>query len=1318
MKTFTSNKKRLPSAARATRSTNPRPVGPIHHAPRDSVRRILRDGHVQAKPTPDRGAKLSEGLMDAPYLQRSVPEAPEEEVQRQPEEEEDHKVQTQRIQRQPTGEEDEESLQTMRLQRKSVGQRAVRQSGFGYLGTGAIARQADIRRILRSAGVQAKLAVGPPDDKYEAESDRIADQVMAMPARGLQRQTENDQEEESLQAKPLAEQITPLVQRQPMDEEEEVQTELQRQQEEEEVQSLLQRQEEEEEVQPQLQRQEEEEEIQPWLQRQDDDEETAMQMQRAIDEEEDVQTRLMLKAVERIQARGAPDLSEAAEQRIGQMRGLGDPLPEDVRQEMENKIGADFSDVSIHANSAANDINQEINARAFTLGNDIFFAAGQYAPTTRRGKRLLAHELTHVVQQNSAAGTIKRSINPADTPSDNTEAQNRLADLSTLMIPPIKQRHLPLYTQLAESGNLGRIRNYTRRRTAQTSVWKQNTTINEEDVATRLGASNPTVSLPTGASSPVNFRLANHDDPLSYTKRRFLNTIMKIPKWDRDGNYIPQYQVDHIVELQTSGARGTRNEVGNTIQNMELLDQPSNSSSGGVIMNGIYNKVDAYLNTLDPKPDRTEWLRTHDVMFERVAVGRGGSRTEIGSSWWTHAEISALDHLSALRGAPTENIEGDVRNFVLGSGPGGVEIGRFRHNRNQTRFEPIGRSARSVAGLNISSINLTAAAEQDNTNSETQIGTVTANWDLPTDWQPQISQTTMPIYGLGPYAGYLVPRDGLNADFNHASPAEFNELAVGAEGVTAIGAVTPSLPLLSQLDISLELIGDDILFRTEYRPENLSLNFPGLNIDDGAIGLSYSKQQGFGVDGVVYVSVPDLGSGSLAAGFNQRDGISAEGTFNFDSELFDRASATLWYRNQAFGGEGTLGIDNPDKIRGIRSAEITVGFGEGRFTADGSVSPDIPGVEEAGLSVEYSEEEGLLIGGNLALNSDTPGIQSGSVEVTLRKLEGGWKVAATGTAVPDIPGIDSELQVDYNDGAFTAEVQAQYARGMLSGQIQAGVTNRGVDAETGELNETAEPNNPLIVYGGGELTIQIAPWLQGTAGVRFAPDGEITVSGAIGLPGALEIFPRREIDKSIFNIAVQAPIFPGIVAEIGGGLGATAGIGPGVIDQLELGITYNPAREEDTTITGDAHLRVPADAGLRLSVRAGIGLGITGASATGGLEVGGTLGIEGAAEAGVHVDWTPRRGLDLQATVAVYAQPAFTFDISGYVSVRALGFSVYDQTWELASFRYGSDYRFGIRLPIHYREGEPFDVSLDDVQFEVPEIDTDRMLRGLIARIA
>ena len=145
--------------------------------------------------------------------------------------------------------------------------------------------------------------------------------------------------------------------------------------------------------------------------------------------------------------------------------------------------------------------------------------------------------------------------------------------------------------------------------------------------------------------------------------------------------------------------------------------------------------------------------------------------------------------------------------------------------------------------------------------------------------------------------------------------------------------------------------------------------------------------------------------------------------------------------------------------------------------------------------------------------------------------------------------------------------------------------------------------------------------------------------------------------------------------------------------------------------------KVPADAGLRLSVRAGIGLGITGASATGGLDIGGTLGISGAAEAGVHLDWTPATGLDLTADLEVYAQPSFTFDIGGYVSVKVFGWSVYDDRFEFASYTFGSDYRFGIKLPVHYKEGEPFDISTDDIEFEIPDISTNDLLKGLISRI-
>ncbi len=1158
------------------------------------------------------------------------------------------------------------------------------------------------RKVRKPAYLHRKLQVSNPQDSEEKEADAVATEV--------KRNTSTQPEETQTKVMPTdsAQNVIPRTIARQTEEEEKAQSTLMRQEEEEEAQTKVMRQEEEEEAQPKLMKQEEEEEepLQTKIMRQQEEQTEQNQTPTPADEQQE-------------------STSELLEQRIQNSRGNGNPLPDTVLEDMEQQFGRKLSHVVIHNDQEAAELCKELNARAFTIGSDIYFSPGEFAPETERGRELLAHELTHVVQQRGGIQRIHRAIDPADTPAGNTNATNALASLSNLRIPAIKQRHLPLYTQLANSDQLARIRNYTRpsrgrQTTRQSSAWKRDIQPSESNIESKLQALNPAVNWPTNNSHPVNFELPNHSEPLSFTRSRFLRNIVKIPKWDRDGNYVSQYQVDHIVELQTSGAHGTRQAVGNSLENMELLDQPSNSSSGSSIMSGIYSRTDDYLNAIpeDVRPDKSEWLRTHDIIFNQVTVDSSLGQSEGNSSWWSRAEVQALDPLDSIRGTPPQTYEGDDRTFVLFSGPGGVQLGRFGHAHGAEDFQPRRRSARSLAGLVIESIHLTDQAELDHLNTPgVTIGTLSGQWDLPSQWQPENSQVSLSIQGLGPYAGYVLPPPAPNLEFAHASPGRFGELEISSEGIVAEGQIpTPSIPLLSNMAMSLNWIGDDIVLRAEYRPDNLNLTFPGLTIFDGSIALSYGRQQGFGVNGSIYFTVANLGSGSLTAGFTQQQGFSATGSFNFDSNLFDEASANLRYQNDQFSGDGTLRINSPDKIKGIRSAEITVGFGENEFSARGTVEPNIPGIQQAGLTIAYSEEAGLTIGGNLQLAAN-PAIRSGSIDVTVNKRGDDWRVAATGTAQPAIPGVDSQLTVSYDDGAFTAEFSGAFQRGMLSGQVTVGASNRAV-GEDGRPSGDPLPDGALNIYGSGSATIQIAPWLQGTAGIRFDPNGEVTVSGEIGIPNELEIFARREINKSIFNIAVQAPIFPGIVAEIGGGLSAVAGIGPGVIDELRIGITYNPAHEEDTHVTGDAHLRVPANAGLRLSVRAGIGLGITGASATGGLEIGGTLGIEGAAEAGVHIDWSPSEGLDLTARLSVHAQPSFTFDISGYVSVRALGFSVYDERWQFASYTFGSDYRFGISLPVHYHEGEPFDISLDDVEFEVPDIDTNQLLRGLIGRIA
>src|ERR1043165_2070723 len=80
---------------------------------------------------------------------------------------------------------------------------------------------------------------------------------------------------------------------------------------------------------------------------------------------------------------------------------LGPPLDETTRTDLEERFGADFRGVRVHTDTDAAASANIFGANAFTTGRDIYFAAGKYSPSTQEGKRLLAHELTHVLQQSA-----------------------------------------------------------------------------------------------------------------------------------------------------------------------------------------------------------------------------------------------------------------------------------------------------------------------------------------------------------------------------------------------------------------------------------------------------------------------------------------------------------------------------------------------------------------------------------------------------------------------------------------------------------------------------------------------------------------------------------------------------------------------------------------------------------------------------------------------------------------------------------------------------------------------------------------------------
>jgi hypothetical protein len=232
----------------------------------------------------------------------------------------------------------------------------------------------DISRI--SLRPQAKLTIGQPGDSYEQEADSVAQQVMQRMAQPGNRQSiqrqEMPEEEEELQMKPL--EISTLQRQEVPEEEEELQMKPL------DI-STLQRQEAPEE--------EEELQMKPL-------DISTLQRQEAPEEEEELQMSPMVQR----QGQGGMAATSDLETSINQARGGGQPLGDNIRKPMEQAFGADFGGVKVHTDSRSDQLNQSIQARAFTTGQDVFFRQGEYNPGSRGGQELLAHELTHVVQQN------------------------------------------------------------------------------------------------------------------------------------------------------------------------------------------------------------------------------------------------------------------------------------------------------------------------------------------------------------------------------------------------------------------------------------------------------------------------------------------------------------------------------------------------------------------------------------------------------------------------------------------------------------------------------------------------------------------------------------------------------------------------------------------------------------------------------------------------------------------------------------------------------------------------------------------------------
>ena len=247
------------------------------------------------------------------------------------------------------------------LQAKSQTQPFFQKGGRGKV---LIGEQTQEPFFSGKSAIQTKLTIGQPGDKFEQEADLTADSVV---------QKLSQPDSPSIQKKTQAAKSAATAGTLALKQQKPIQENAPEQEVETDAEERLQKK--------------------PIFESsaESDDEPNVQRDCGACAEEETLQAKS--------DTAGSP---QGIESRLSSTKGLGSPLPRSTQSSMEQAFGVDFGGVRVHTGSDAVQMNRELGAHAFTHGSDIYFNAGKYDTSSQSGQHLLAHELTHTVQQGGA----------------------------------------------------------------------------------------------------------------------------------------------------------------------------------------------------------------------------------------------------------------------------------------------------------------------------------------------------------------------------------------------------------------------------------------------------------------------------------------------------------------------------------------------------------------------------------------------------------------------------------------------------------------------------------------------------------------------------------------------------------------------------------------------------------------------------------------------------------------------------------------------------------------------------------------------------
>jgi Domain of unknown function (DUF4157) len=1018
---------------------------------------------------------------------------------------------------------------------------------------------------------------------------------------------------------------------------------------------------------------------------------------------------------------------------------LGSPghtLDDGTRAFMESRFGYDFSQVRVHTGAQAAESARAVGAHAYTIGGDIVFDTGKYDPHSSTGRELLAHELTHAIQQSGVSSSASLDDVAITSPGDATEreadevAQSvmkgtergvrtashggammlaRLAAPKPVSNPKALKRlkdagiaQVENAAEMVDDGQTTTKRVLRRFQVAKLDLPKEKGPQRATQVFVDRAKAK---ALETIVSAAGNFRAvlkAARSNPGDLRKFWLNNVGVEeadaTKMWNAGGGKTGDFladgattpsgarcQVDHIIELHIGGPDAP--------PNTQMLGGTFNNSSQAQIRGVIIGHASTVRDT----------FADAGVQVDEIAIRYKAVTQTAGTGDDECSLIEDKVRVAVAKKQKQQALLAGTEEYALKAGGFSQTLRVKKGKKDVTVIDasdlPDNAMAASlIAGMRLVELNRKktkhfVVARLDSTNDKGRLPVTikeeTNSFDLSVENNelklPPGDKQTQKIKFVYPYL----------------SEGTITRLEFTDKGLHASGTIVPSIKLLAGLKFGVDITPES-MSASLMPAEKLKSPIPGVHFGDPKLTfLLYPEFKPSGsINFWVGAENNSLMSGTLAIGVEGTDFFA---TSNVSAKIpgLNAATGTITYKKSA-GWSGKVHLDATDK-KFITAVSVDVSLSDKGVEAEGSITANPPGGSEITLKVRRDDQGRFFYKGKGKIRIHK--LNEAQLDVEYGPATG---FSITGKAPFTLFGKTADLTVFYKEGAFGGEMTnfPTFKKG------KAEVTLEHLKYAKGKFS------------GAGSISLPLGDKF--TAGGRVALDEQeqLSITAKLAIAKPILLFEPISGKREFFRINVSIPIpgasignLVGLQARITGAISAGYTIGPAILERAELAAGTNPLAEQSgTNVSFSGHLSMAASGFITGSLTGGVALSAFIAEVAGELTLDATGIIEGKSNIRTDLVYTPQRFTfhgELDASIKLGLLVTLTASVIARAGLTEWFSTETRKDWKLGEWPFPIG-ALGAKASFDYASDQPF--KFPEIAFSDPAIDEKSLIETPMGR--